>query len=42
MSFFTTPNPHKHFGNVKPSEYVAPTMLATDYKSPPLIIEIEK
>ena len=40
--FFITPNPRKHFGNVRLSEYVAPTMLATDYKSPPLIIEIEK
>ena len=40
--YFITSNPRKHFCNVKPSEYVAPTMLATDYKSPPLIIKIEK
>ena len=40
--YFITPNPRKHFGNVRPSECVAPTILATDYKSPPLIIEIEK
>ncbi len=30
--FYTPPNSRKHFGNVKPSEYVALTMLATDYK----------
>lgn len=39
---FITPNPRKHFGKVRPLEHFAPTMLATDYKSPPLIIEIEK
>jgi len=40
--FFITPNPRKHFGNVRVSKHVALTILATDYKSPPLIIEIEK
>lgn len=40
--YFIMPNPQKHFGEIRLPAPVAPTILTTDYKSPPLLIEIEK
>lgn len=33
-------NPIKRFGEIRSSETVSPTLLATDYKSPHLVLEI--
>ena len=32
-------NPSKNYGNIEISDEVVPTLLATDYKSPPLMVE---
>lgn len=34
-------NPEKNYGKVEPSE-ILPTLLATDYKAPPLCIEVDE
>ena len=36
------PNPQKKFGELRVNKAVAAAILSADYKSPPLIIEIEK
>ena len=33
-------NPEKNYGRFEPDADPAPTLLATDYKSPPLCIEV--
>ena len=33
-------DPRKNFGEIRPSEVVSPVLLATDYKSPHLVLEI--
>lgn len=33
-------DPIKRFGEIRPSEVVSPTLLATDYKSPHLVVDI--
>lgn len=33
-------DPRKKFGEIRPSAVVSPALLATDYKSPHLVIEI--
>ena len=34
------PDPHKRYGEFRPSDRISPTLLGTDYKSPHLVIEI--
>lgn len=33
-------DPQKRYGAFRPSDRISPTLLATDYKSPHLVIEI--
>ena len=33
-------DPRKRYGLLRPSDKISPTLLATDYKSPHLVIEI--
>ena len=40
MKVFFIKNPQRSYGELRLYDTIAPTILGTDYKSPPLIIEL--